>query len=126
MCNSCNICNLPSFGFSRCLSNDGENTAAKALKSRNLVPIYKGTHCWRPAMLNPTFTIDSPDSGIEMPPLRRYPFNRMGVGDSILIDDFRLAQSARVSAINYIKRHDLGWKFSIRKMENGWRIFRVN
>jgi hypothetical protein len=77
-------------------------------------------------MLNPTFTIDSPESGVEMPPLRRYPFNRMGVGDSILIDDFRLAQSARVSAINYIKRHDLGWKFSIRKMENGWRIFRVN
>jgi hypothetical protein len=50
----------------------------------------------------------------------------MDVGDSILIDDFRLAQSARVSAINYIKRHDLSWKFSIRKMENGWRIFRVN
>ena len=77
-------------------------------------------------MLNPTITIDSSASGIEMPPLRRYPFNRMGVGDSILIDDFRLAQSARVSAINYIKRHDLGWKFSIRTMENGWRIFRVN
>ena len=77
-------------------------------------------------MLNPTYTIDSPESGVEMPPLRRYPFNQMGVGDSILIDDFRLAQSARVSAINYIKRHDLGWKFSIRKMENGWRIFRVN
>jgi len=77
-------------------------------------------------MLNPSFTIDSAQSGVEMPPLRRYPFNRMDVGDSILIDDFRLAQSARVSAINYIKRHDLSWKFSIRKMENGWRIFRVN
>ena len=51
---------------------------------------------------------------------------RMGVGDSILIDDFRVAQSARVSAINFIKRHDLGWKFGIRKMDNGWRIFRIN
>jgi hypothetical protein len=50
----------------------------------------------------------------------------MNVGDSILIDDFRIAQSARVSAINYIKRHNLCWKFSMRKMENGWRIFRVN
>ena len=77
-------------------------------------------------MLNPTFSIDSPQSGVEMPPLRRYPFNQMGIGDSIFIDDFRIAQSARVSDINYTKRHDLAWKFSIRKMENGWRIFRVH
>jgi len=99
---------------------------ATGLKKMGQVPILHARHCWRITMLNPTYTIDSPESGVEMPPLRRYPFNRMGVGDSILIDDFRLAQSARVSAINYIKRHDLGWKFSIRKMENGWRIFRVN
>jgi len=77
-------------------------------------------------MLNTTFAIDSPESGVQMPLLRRYPFNQMGVGDSIFIDDFRIAQSARVSAINYTKRHDLAWKFSIRKMENGWRIFRVH
>ncbi len=70
--------------------------------------------------------IDSPETGFEMPQVRRYPFDQMGVGDSILIDDFRLAQSARVSAINFIKRHDLGWKFGIRKMDNGWRIFRIN
>jgi len=76
-------------------------------------------------MLGPTFTVDTRASGVEMPPLRRYPFNHMGVGDSIFIDDFRLAQSARVSAINYSKRHELKWKFSIRKMGNGWRIFRV-
>jgi hypothetical protein len=50
----------------------------------------------------------------------------MGVGDSIWIDDFRVAQSARVSAINFTKRYDLGWKFGIRKMDKGWRIFRIN
>jgi hypothetical protein len=50
----------------------------------------------------------------------------MEVGDSILIDEFRVAQSARVSAINFIKRHDLAWKFGIRKMGNGWRIFRFH
>jgi hypothetical protein len=70
--------------------------------------------------------IDSPETGFEMPQVRRYPFDQMGVGDSILIDDFRLAQSARVSAINFIKRHDLEWKFGIRKMNNGWRIFRIH
>ena len=76
-------------------------------------------------MLSSPSGIPSLETGVEIPPLRRYPFNRMGVGDSFFIDDFRIAQSARVSAINYSKRHALAWKFSIRKMENGWRIFRV-
>ncbi|NBW26009.1 MAG: hypothetical protein EBR89_11545, partial [Betaproteobacteria bacterium] len=65
-------------------------------------------------MNNAVMKIDPAEPGQQIAPLRRYPFDQMGVGDSILIDDFRLAQSARVSAINYIKRHDLGWKFSIR------------
>jgi hypothetical protein len=71
-------------------------------------------------------TIDTPESGIAMTEVRRYPFNQMNIGDSILIDDFRVAQSARVSAINFIKRHNLCWKFSMRKTDNGWRIFRIN
>ena len=70
--------------------------------------------------------IEPPEPGLQIPQIRRYPFNQMDVGDSILIDDFRLAQSARVSAINFIKRHDLCWKFGIRKMDNGWRIFSLN
>ena len=47
-------------------------------------------------------TIDTPESGVAMTEMRRYPFNQMNVGDSILIDDFRVAQSARVSAINFM------------------------
>ena len=77
-------------------------------------------------MPNTMIKIDSPASVMQMPEVRRYPFNQMGVGDSIWIDDFRVAQSARVSAINFTKRYDLGWKFGIRKMDNGWRIFRIN
>lgn len=69
---------------------------------------------------------DSADAELPSPPKNRYPFINMEVGDSILIDEFRVAQSARVSAINFIKRHDLAWKFGIRKMGNGWRIFRFH
>ena len=59
-------------------------------------------------------------------PKHRYPFLQMEVGDSLLIDEFRVAQSARVSAINFIKRHELAWKFGIRKTGEGWRIYRFH
>lgn len=49
----------------------------------------------------------------------------MGVGDNLFIDDFKKAQSARVAAIQFVKRNHLGWKFSLRKMDGGWRIFRT-
>jgi hypothetical protein len=49
----------------------------------------------------------------------------MSIGDSLFIHDYRKAESARVSAIQYAKRHHLGWRFSIRKMDRGWRLFRI-
>ena len=55
----------------------------------------------------------------------QYPFSAMEIGDSLLILDFRKAESARVSAIQYIKRHQLDWKFSMKKCRDGWRIFRI-
>ncbi len=72
------------------------------------------------------FTIekDQPDTRVLQRP--RYPFKDMGVGDSFFLDDFRVAESARVSAINFVKRHELSWRFSLRKMNKGWRVFRVN
>jgi hypothetical protein len=50
----------------------------------------------------------------------------MGVGDNLFIDDFKKAESARVAAIQFVKRKDLGWKFALRKMDGGWRIFRTD
>jgi hypothetical protein len=69
---------------------------------------------------------DSRQTQVESPSKNRYRFTQMAVGDSILIDDFRAAQSARVSAINFIKRHELAWKFGIRKTCEGWRILRLH
>ena len=54
-----------------------------------------------------------------------YPFGSMFVGDSILIEDFRRAESARVAAIQFSKRRGGSCKFSLRKTREGWRIFRV-
>jgi hypothetical protein len=62
---------------------------------------------------------------VEYPQRLRYAFSEMAVGDSVFIEDHRKAESARISAIQYCKRHQLGWRFSIRKMDRGWRLFRI-
>lgn len=66
-------------------------------------------------------------SGLEsMPHRNSYQIESMGVGDCIFTNDYRTAQSARVAAFQFVKRRELSWKFSIRKMRDGWRIFRVS
>jgi hypothetical protein len=61
----------------------------------------------------------------EVPVRHRYVFDGMDVGDSLFFDDFKLAENARVAAIQFSKRRNPDWKFGIRKMNNGWRIFRM-
>ena len=61
----------------------------------------------------------------QIPVRHRYVFDDMGVGDSLFFDDFKLAENARIAAIQFAKRRNPDWKFGIRKMNNGWRIFRV-
>ncbi|WP_353265785.1 hypothetical protein [Gemmatimonas sp.] len=53
----------------------------------------------------------------------RYPFADMYVGDSFLIEDPSMVKNARSAAWMYSKRH--GWKFSCRKVEGGWRVWRT-
>lgn len=55
----------------------------------------------------------------------QYPFTTMKIGDSLLVSEFRKAESARVSAIQFVKRRGLNWKFSIQKGREGWRIYRI-
>lgn len=61
----------------------------------------------------------------DIPVRHRYVFEGMEVGDSLFFDDFKLAENARVAAIQFAKRRNPDWKFGIRKMNNGWRIFRI-
>ena len=55
-----------------------------------------------------------------------YPFNQMDVGDSFLLTEYKKAESARIAALLFARRKSLEWKFSMRKVSEGWRIFRVN
>lgn len=71
------------------------------------------------------FTISKSSDIILYPTKIRYAFDEMAIGDNIYITDFRKAESARVSAIQFSKRKKLGWRFSIRKMDGGWRLFRI-
>jgi len=72
------------------------------------------------------YTIDKNTAEALLLERPRYPFKQMDIGDSFFLDDFRLAESARISAINCVKRHELPWRFSLRKIDKGWRIFRVH
>ena len=66
------------------------------------------------------------ETDIEYPATRtKYPFTDMYVGDSILFTERTQADNARVSALRFAKAHDLGWKFSLRTVENGWRLWRI-
>jgi hypothetical protein len=53
----------------------------------------------------------------------KYPFDDMHVGDSFLITDPGMVKNARSAAWMYAKRH--GQRFSCRRVEDGWRVWRV-
>jgi hypothetical protein len=60
-------------------------------------------------------------------PLRtKYPFTQMGIGDVLLFNDSKKAESARVAAYLFSKRHRTSKpRFSLRKAAEGWCLTRV-
>jgi len=54
-----------------------------------------------------------------------YPFADMQEGDSFLITDRKKADSARVASLRFTKRQRPDWSFVMRRVEDGWRIWRV-
>lgn len=55
----------------------------------------------------------------------KYPLRDMLPGDSILFKDRNQANSARVSAMRFVRTQKPGWKFQLRRVENGWRLWRI-
>ena len=54
----------------------------------------------------------------------KYPFARMGVGDSFIVPDFK-KERARIAAIRYRERHE-GWRFIVQRVGvMGWRLWRI-
>jgi hypothetical protein len=67
------------------------------------------------------------EPGIPVPTSRtKYPFGEMLPGDSILFIDGKLAASARVAALRFSKIHQKGWQFRMRKVSDGWRLWRID
>lgn len=48
------------------------------------------------------------------------------VGDSVFLSDFKKAQSMRALTYYLVKSRKLPWKFTFRKMDQGWRVIRVS
>ena len=75
-----------------------------------------------------TLAMISIDKVGTVPPLKdraSYPFQEMDIGDSFLLTEYKKAESARIAALLFSKRKSLKWKFSVRKVSEGWRVFRV-
>lgn len=53
------------------------------------------------------------------------PFEKMDVGDSFLIPKEILYTTVRVRAIQFSKQQKSKPKFSIKKVENGYRCWRI-
>lgn len=54
-----------------------------------------------------------------------YPFGDMDLGDSFLLTTERRANAARVASIRYVKKYQPTWEFKVRKVEGGWRLWRI-
>lgn len=66
------------------------------------------------------------ERGIPLPPAskaRKYSFDEMEVGDSVFFEDVSLRRKFYNAAKAMGKRH--GYKFSSRKVDGGFRIWRV-
>ena len=61
----------------------------------------------------------------DIPQRNRYIFCDMEVGDSLFFSDPKVGESARVAASQFVRRKSPNWRFSLRKMNDGWRLFRV-
>lgn len=66
------------------------------------------------------------ESGVAMPQRRaKYPFGDMLPGDSILFVDRKQGNSARVAALRFVRVHQPRWRFQLRRVDNGWRLWRI-
>lgn len=55
----------------------------------------------------------------------KFPFDKMQVGDSFIIPDEIPHTRVRVKCIQYVKKNNLSHKFSIKKVNKGYRCWRV-
>lgn len=65
------------------------------------------------------------EKDVPIPKLTRYHFDQMEVGDSVFFESVVEADNMASSANSYAKTHKNGFKVSRRKVEGGYRVWRV-
>jgi len=67
------------------------------------------------------------EQNVEIPASRtRYPFSDMDPGDSIFFPTEKQAVSARVAAVRFAAKYKEEWKFTLRRVDDGWRLWRLS
>jgi hypothetical protein len=76
----------------------------------------------KPQMKNKSYFIEK---NIPMPEQRyaKYPFSVMEIGDSFFAET--KASSLLTTANYFLKKHNKNWEFTVRKENNGTRIWRT-
>lgn len=56
---------------------------------------------------------------------KKYPFAQMAVGDSFFFDELPDVESAQSAGKGYAKRHNPDFRMTRRKVEGGYRLWRI-
>jgi hypothetical protein len=62
---------------------------------------------------------------VPLNPLKRYRFAEMAIGDSMFFDTLQEVESAASAAYSFAKTHGNGFRVTRRKVEGGYRLWRV-
>lgn len=65
------------------------------------------------------------EKGKKVPRVKRYPFAEMEIGDSLFFDELTEVESAQNAGYSFGKTHNNGFKMTRRKMDNGYRLWRI-
>jgi len=47
-------------------------------------------------------------------------------GDSLFFNQLNEAQSMRVLSYYFLRTRNLGWRFTFKKIDKGWRLIRIH
>ena len=62
---------------------------------------------------------------IKIPRVKRFPFDKMEIGDSLFFEELTQVESAQNAGHQYGKTHKNGFKMTRRKVDNGYRLWRI-
>lgn len=65
------------------------------------------------------------EKSIPIPKIRRYGFERMVIGDSFFFQELSEVESCSSAAYSYAKTHGNGFRMTRRKVDGGYRIWRI-